>query len=131
MMVLLYLFRHADVESLLQPWHLDFSSPGHISPYELSLFFTLFVMLQFWNLFNARAFGTGRSAFHMAHCDGFVFIALLILVGQYLIVTFGGTMFSVVPLKAADWGIVIAATSAVLWVGELRRLIFPRREAVA
>lgn len=131
MMVLLYLFRHADVESLLQPWHLDFSSPGHISPYELSLFFTLFVMLQFWNLFNARAFGTGRSAFHMAHCDGFIFIALLILVGQYLIVTFGGTMFSVVPLKAADWGIVIAATSAVLWVGELRRLIFPRREAVA
>ncbi len=131
MMALLYLFRHADVESLLQPWHLDFSSPGHISPYELSLFFTLFVMLQFWNLFNARAFGTGRSAFHMAHCDGFVFIALLILVGQYLIVTFGGTMFSVVPLKAADWGIVIAATSAVLWVGELRRLIFPRREAVA
>lgn len=131
MMVLLYLFRHADVESLLQPWHLDFSSPGHISPYELSLFFTLFVMLQFWNLFNARAFGTGRSAFHMAHCDGFVFIALLILVGQYLIVTFGGTMFSVVPLKAADWGIVIAATSAVLWVGELRRLIFPRRDAVA
>ena len=131
MMVLLYLFRHADVESLLQPWHLDFSSSGHISPYELSLFFTLFVMLQFWNLFNARAFGTGRSAFHMAHCDGFVFIALLILVGQYLIVTFGGTMFSVVPLKAADWGIVIAATSAVLWVGELRRLIFPRREAVA
>ena len=131
MMVLLYLFRHADVESLLQPWHLDFSSPGHISPYELSLFFTLFVMLQFWNLFNARAFGTGRSAFHMAHCDGFVFIALLILVGQYLIVTFGGTMFSVVPLKATDWGIVIAATSAVLWVGELRRLIFPRREAVA
>ncbi len=131
MMALLYLFRHADVESLLQPWHLDFSSLGHISPYELSLFFTLFVMLQFWNLFNARAFGTGRSAFHMAHCDGFVFIALLILVGQYLIVTFGGTMFSVVPLKAADWGIVIAATSAVLWVGELRRLIFPRREAVA
>lgn len=131
MMALLYLFRHADVESLLQPWHLDFSSPGHISPYELSLFFTLFVMLQFWNLFNARAFGTGRSAFHIAHCDGFVFIALLILVGQYLIVTFGGTMFSVVPLKAADWGIVFAATSAVLWVGELRRLIFPRREAVA
>lgn len=131
MMALLYLFRHADVESLLQPWHLDFSSSGHISPYELSLFFTLFVMLQFWNLFNARAFGTGRSAFHMAHCDGFVFIALLILVGQYLIVTFGGTMFSVVPLKAADWGIVFAATSAVLWVGELRRLIFPRREAVA
>lgn len=131
MMALLYLFRHADITSLLEPWQIDFSAAGHISPYELSLFFTTFVMLQFWNLFNARAFGTGRSALHMAHCDGFIFIALLILVGQYLIVTFGGTMFSVVPLRAADWAIVIAATSAVLWVGELRRLLFARREAAA
>lgn len=131
MMVLLYLFRHAEVTSLLQPWSIDFSTAGHISHYELSLFFTTFVMLQFWNLFNARAFGTGRSALHIAHCDGFVFIALLILVGQYLIVTFGGSMFSVVPLAAMDWAVVIAATSAVLWIGELRRLIFTRREATA
>ena len=131
MMALLYLFRHADVTGLLKPWALDFSSAGHISPYELSLFFTIFVMLQFWNLFNARAFGTGRSALHMTHCNGFVFIALLILAGQYLIVTFGGTMFSVMPLAIEDWAVIIAATSVVLWAGELRRLLFPRREAAA
>ncbi len=131
MMALLYLFRHADVTGLLKPWSLDFSSAGHISPYELSLFFTIFVMLQFWNLFNARAFGTGRSALHMTHCNGFVFIALLILAGQYLIVTFGGTMFSVMPLAIEDWAVIIAATSVVLWAGELRRLLFPRREAAA
>lgn len=131
MMALLYLFRHADVTGLLKPWSIDFSSAGHISPYELSLFFTIFVMLQFWNLFNARAFGTGRSALHMTHCNGFVFIALLILAGQYLIVTFGGTMFSVMPLAIEDWAVIIAATSVVLWAGELRRLLFPRREAAA
>ncbi len=131
MMALLYIFRHADVTGLLQPWSLDFTSAGHISPYELSIFFTVFVMLQFWNLFNARAFGTGRSAFHMAHCNGFIFIALLILVGQYLIVTFGGTMFSVVPLRTADWIVITAATSVVLWAGELRRLLFPRRDTAA
>ena len=131
MMALLYLFRHADVTGLLKPWSIDFSSAGHISPYELSLFFTIFVMLQFWNLFNARAFGTGRSALHMTHCNGFVFIALLILAGQYLIVTFGGTMFSVMPLAIEDWAVIIAASSVVLWAGELRRLLFPRREAAA
>ena len=131
MMALLYLFRHADVTGLLKPWSIDFSSAGHISPYELSLFFTIFVMLQFWNLFNARAFGTRRSALHMTHCNGFVFIALLILAGQYLIVTFGGTMFSVMPLAIEDWAVIIAATSVVLWAGELRRLLFPRREAAA
>ena len=131
MMALLYLFRHADVTGLLKPWSIDFSSAGHISPYELSLFFTIFVMLQFWNLFNARAFGTGRSALHMTHCNGFVFIALLILAGQYLIVTFGGTMFSVMPLAIEDWAVIIAATSVVLWAGELRKLLFPRREAAA
>ena len=131
MMALLYLFRHADVTGLLKPWSIDFSSAGHISPYELSLFFTIFVMLQFWNLFNARAFGTGRSALHMTHCNGFVFIALLILAGQYLIVTFGGTMFSVMPLAIEDWAVIIDATSVVLWAGELRRLLFPRREAAA
>ena len=70
-----------------------------LSPYELSLFFTVFVFLQFWNMFNARAFATGRSAFHFKGAGGFVLIALAILVGQILIVTVGGPFFSVTPLK--------------------------------
>ena len=94
----------------------------YLSTYELSLFFTIFVMLQFWNMFNARAFETGRSAFHFHGCKGFILIAVFILIGQVLIVTFGGKMFSVTPLKPIDWGIIIIVTSFVLWCGEIKRL---------
>ena len=93
-----------------------------LSAYELSLFFTIFVFLQFWNMFNARAFETGRSAFHFKDCEGFGLIALLILFGQILIVSIGGEFFNVVPLKAIDWVIIIGGTSLVLWIGELLRL---------
>ena len=100
-----------------------------LSPYELSLFFTIFVLLQFWNMFNAKAFDTQRSAFHFKGCSGFVFIAWFILIGQILIVTYGGKMFNVVPLKVVDWGLIIVITSLVLWVGELRRMLCKSRVA--
>lgn len=74
-------------------------------------------------MFNARAFATGRSALHLKGCTGFGLTALIILVGQVLIVTVGGQFFSVEPLRLTDWAIIIGATSLVLWVGELYRLI--------
>lgn len=124
---LLYIFQHADITSLTDFANLSLSSEsGQLSNYELSLFFTIFVMLQFWNMFNARAFKTGRSALHFKGCGGFIIIALLIVVGQVLIVSLGGKMFSVVPLSWTDWGIIIATTSLVLWVGEIAR-IFTRK----
>ena len=86
------------------------------------MFFTIFVFLQFWNMFNARAFETGRSAFHFKGCSGFLMIALLIVVGQIAIVTIGGQFFNVTPLAISDWVIIIASTSLVLWIGELVRL---------
>ena len=101
-----------------------FQHDGLLSDYEQSLFFTLFVMLQFWNMFNAKAFMTGRSAFHrLRECRGFLAIALVIFVRQILIVELGGQMFNVSPLRLSHWLIIIAATSLVLWVGELWRLI--------
>ena len=120
---LLYIFHHADITCLtdLLLLHLDPSS-SEMTPYELSLFFTIFVFLQFWNMFNARAFESHGSAFNLKGCSEFDFIALVILVGQILIVTFGGEMFNVTPLKIVDWVIIIAVTSLVLWVGELFRL---------
>ena len=120
---LLYIFHHADITCLtdLLSLHLDPSS-SEMTPYELSLFFTIFVFLQFWNMFNARAFESHGSAFNLKRCSEFDFIALVILVGQILIVTFGGEMFNVTPLKIVDWVIIIAVTSLVLWVGELFRL---------
>lgn len=101
-----------------------FKSTDGLSAYELSWFFSFFVMLQFWNMFNAKAFMTGKSAFKgLAQSTSFVWVALIILIGQYLIVTFGGEMFNATPLSWKDWGIIIASTSVVLWVGEIIRLI--------
>lgn len=97
---------------------------GHISRYELSVFFTTFVMLQFWNMFNAKAFLSHGSAFkNMKESTGFLIIMFIIPLGQYLIVQFGGEVFRTVPLSLKDWGVIIGLTSLVLWVGELLRSI--------
>lgn len=91
--------------------------------YFLSYFFTVFVMLQFWNMFNAKAFGTGKSSFAgINKCSAFIGVLLLILIGQILIVTFGGDVFRTVPLVIRDWLIITAGTSLVLWIGEIVRL---------
>ncbi len=122
---LLWLFGQYEVTSLTDFTH-DAAGMDMI-PYEQSLFFTIFVMLQFWNMFNAKAYATGRSAFHFSGCKGFVLIALFILVGQWVIVTFGGAIFNVKPLAVADWLIIIGGTSMVLWVGEVYRLLKRKR----
>lgn len=90
--------------------------------YELSLLFTTFVMFQFWNIFNARAFSTGKSAFQLKGCRGFIGIALAIIVGQIIIISIGGEFFNVEPISITDWLIISALTSAVLWLGELVRI---------
>lgn len=107
-----------------------FHASDGLSPHDLSWFFSFFVLLQFWNMFNAKAFMEGRSAFAgLGQCKGFLFVAGVILVGQYLIVTLGGEMFSVVPLPWQDWAVIIGSTSLVLWVGELWRLIRSLRKS--
>ena len=120
---LLYIFEHSDITSLSQlPWvHVGARNP--LTPYELSLFFTIFVFLQFWNLFNARAFRSGRSAFRLKGCGEFLFIALVIFVGQIAIVELGGAFFNVTPLLLTDWLWIIGGTSLVVWIGEALRLI--------
>ncbi|TNE45314.1 MAG: calcium-translocating P-type ATPase, PMCA-type [Deltaproteobacteria bacterium] len=95
---------------------------GGLSPYELSFFFTAFVLAQFWNMFNARALGTGHSALYkLKENPGFLAIAVAILVGQFLIVHFGGSIFRTVPLSLRDWGIIIGITSLIFVVGEAIR----------
>lgn len=103
---------------------LYFHSYEGLTPHDLSWFFTFFVMLQFWNMFNAKAYMTGASAFsNMRQSMSFLWVALLILVGQYLIVTFGGAMFSVQPLPWQDWLLIVSSSSVVLWFGELVRFV--------
>ena len=103
-----------------------------IDVHELTMFFTTFVMLQFWNLFNAKCLGSTHSAFHnLRHDGGLLLVLLLVFFGQWLIVTFGGRMFRTQPLSAEEWLIITAATSVVLIAGELWRAIKRIREAKA
>ena len=102
-------------------WHIEHSGSG-INVEELTVFFTTFVMLQWWNLFNARALGSRHSAFRYLHrSQGLLLVLAMILVGQWLIVTFGGRMFRTVPLSATTWLTIFAATSPVLIIGEIYR----------
>lgn len=128
---LMWYFRHTELSSLTQVWSAPFIPVDKgLSPYELSLFFTIFVFLQFWNLFNAKAFATGRSALHFKGCSEFVMIASFILFGQIAIVELGQQFFNVVPLKPVDWLIIICGTSVVLWFGEICRLLGRKRKNV-
>jgi len=101
-----------------------------ITPYELTVFFTTFVLMQFWNLFNARALGKNLSAFYKFFSNrGMVLVGAAILLGQFLIVQYGGTLFRTVPLSLRDWAIIVGSTSIVLWVGEAVRAVRKLREA--
>ena len=128
---LLQYFKNEDITSLAGFSITDYFShffhfgaaQGELSAYELSLFFSIFVMLQFWNMFNAKAYRTGKSTFYnLSECQGFILIAMAIIIGQIFITTFGGEMFDVTPLHLDDWLIIIGGTSFVLWVGEIARL---------
>lgn len=95
-----------------------------VTPRELSLFFTTFVMLQFWNLFNAKCLGLKQSAFTNLFANpGFISIATVIFIGQIFMVQWGGNLFRTVPLSWQDWLVIIAGTSIVLWIGEIWRWV--------
>lgn len=92
--------------------------------YNLTLFFTTFVMFQFWNLFNAKTFGNNHSAFtDLRNSKGFLLVAAAIVVGQFIVVTFGGNVFRTHPLSGHDWLLVTLFTSLILWSGEIVRAI--------
>ena len=105
---------------------------GGVDVHELTMFFTTFVMIQFWNLFNAKALMSHHTAFrHFLKDRGMILVLVLVLVGQWIIVTFGGEMFRTTPLSLHEWLFIIGSTSVVLWVGELwrafKRMIAKRR----
>ena len=129
---LMQYFKYEDIESLHQfsmhsylKHFLHFGVPAGqgITRYEQSVFFSFFVFLQGWNLFNAKAFMTHRSAFHKTGAAKvFLAVVLSVWIGQILIVSIGGEMFNVQPLALYDWLVLFVSTSAVLWIGELTRL---------
>ena len=102
---------------------------GEVSPYELSLFFTTFVIVNWWNLFNAKCFGVKESIFkNLSDSPGFLSISAIILFGQIAMVQWGGTFFRTVPLSLQDWLIIWGGTSLILWMGEIERF-FARMKA--
>ena len=135
-------FKHCHIDSLAAfSFHDYFANyfnfshvKGDFTPKELSMLFTIFVFMQFWNIFNAKAFHTNESAlkglFKKEMRRGFGFTLLIIFVGQVLIVTFGGEMFNVVPLPVGDWVRIVLETSVILWAGELERLLKKKRSFV-
>ena len=128
----LLVFKHADISSLSDMLSLNymqlfagfgtltFWTEGHLTAYELTLLFTIFVMTHFFYLFNARAFETGRSALHFGGCKGLLTIVVIIFAGQVLMVETPilQDFFNVVSLSLKDWGAIIIGSSLVLWVRE-------------
>lgn len=123
-LVLLLVFENAEISSLSDLTHIQWIKGNGLSPYEGTLFFTVFVMTHFWYLFNARAYKTGRSAFHFKGCQGFIVIAGVILLGQIAMLYVPGfnEMFNCVPLSFVDFMIILGLSSLVMWFGELVHL---------
>lgn len=126
-LVLLIIFENTDITSVSDFGHLRtlWGNGLGLSAYEGTLFFTVFVMTHFWYLFDARAYKTGRSAFHFKGCQGFIVIAAVIFLGQIAMVYVPGfnEMFNCVPLSMADFWIIVGLSSLVMWIGELKRVV--------
>lgn len=122
---LLYIFQHADIHQLSDLLTLQLGEKGHVTTYELTLLFTIFVMTHFFYLFNARAFETGRSALHFKGCRGLLTIVVFIMAGQVAMVEIPllQQFFNVCGLSLSDWIIIILGSSLVLWVREGWHLI--------
>lgn len=125
LLALLYVFEHSDITQLTDLLHVHVGMADGLTPYELTLFFTIFVMTHFFYLFCARAFETGRSALHFKGCKGLLIIATIIFVGQIAMVEIPGLQqfFNVTGLRLTDWVIIIVGSSLVLWVREIWNLL--------
>ena len=133
----LLVFKHADVQSLTDMISINYQAlfagigtlafwtEGHLSEYELTLLFTIFVMTHFFYLFNARAFETHRSALHFKGCRGLLYISGIIIVGQIIMVETPvlQQFFNVIGLSLQDWIIIIIGSSFVLWIREAWHLV--------
>ncbi|MBO4645249.1 MAG: calcium-translocating P-type ATPase, PMCA-type [Bacteroidales bacterium] len=123
-LILLLIFENAEINSLADLLHIQWQPNNGLSPYEGTLFFNVFVLTHFWYLFDARAYKTGRSALHLAKCEGFLLISVVILLGQVAMLYIPGfnTMFNCTPMPIGEFLIITGLSSLVLWFGELGRL---------
>lgn len=116
-----WLLEHTNITANMRLSQITITDYNGLSGYEQSIFFTTFVFLQFWNLFNAKVFATNKSTWHLKDCGSFILILLFILVGQLVIVYIGGEFFNVEPLSVKDLLIIFLSTSLVMVIGEILR----------
>lgn len=127
MIGLLYIMEHATIDTIADMFSPHLTGYKGLSDFEYSLFFTIFVILQWWNLFNARSYGSTASAFNLSKCSEFIAISGVILFGQILIATFGGDFFNVSPLSVTDWCTILLCTAPIILLGEIYRSISRHR----
>lgn len=117
----LWYLRSTDLTTLTQVGRLPLVAAHRLTTVELSLFFTIFVFLQLWNLLNAKAFGSHRSTFRFRGCSEFLLVCGIIVVGQICIIELGGEFFNVCRFGIADWLLIALCTMPVLLIGEVAR----------
>ena len=124
-LAMVYIFDFYNVDSMTDLLELHFNRGGNgMTTYELSLFFTVFVMLHYWYMFCARAFKTGKSVFRVEYSMGFWVINAIIFFGQILIVELLYNFFNVTPLRLQDWVIIVVGSSVVIWIREAHRMVW-------
>lgn len=95
---------------------------------DLTELFAIFMMINWWNLFNIRVFGKNRSIFYnLKGSSKFLLGSLVIFIGTILIVQFGGEIFNTRPLDFKEWCIIVASTSPIVIIREIWHRIFPKK----
>ena len=131
---LLYIFQHEDITCMADFLSLSLGEANHVTPYEQTLMFSIFVWTHFWYMFDARAFETGKSIFKTPMSSGFKIIVGIIILGQILIVEGLYKFFNVEPMffnpthpnAWMDWLLIVAGSSIVVWIREIK-LLFTKR----
>ena len=125
LLVLLIIFQHTEITSMKDLLNFSFGERSHVTTYELTLLFTIFVMTHMGYMFNARGYKTGGSGWNLKGCDGFLLIATVVTLGQIAIVQvpFLNDFFNVQALPLFDWVVIFIMGFMVTGIREVYSLI--------
>ena len=125
LLILLIIFQHTEITSMKDLLNFSFGERSHVTTYELTLLFTIFVMTHMGYMFNARGYKTGGSGWNLKGCDGFLLIAAVVTLGQIAIVQvpFLNDFFNVQALPLFDWVVIFIMGFMVTGIREVYSLI--------
>ncbi len=100
-----------------------------LSKIDLTVFFASYMVINLWNMFNARVIGKNKSVFSGLKSNyKFTGILLFILAVTILLVQFGGEVFQTHPLSWKTWLTIILVTSPVMIVREIYFQLFGKNK---